>query len=157
MAEYTTATLKVLTMGDPDYETVFGPLREDQDLAHWMMQDAESTLDEKPGKIWWVLVADNGVTAMAWCAATVTTDHDGSELIRCTNSYHRREYRDTELYPLVYSARHAWLVEQGIDAETYVYDQPLPLHLADGWEIETDGVSHEVDEPHRWYGLRWRG
>lgn len=136
--------------GHPDYERVIGPLRRRRRLLARMWRDAESRLDEEPGKRWWVAVPRwrwLPPVAMAWCAAVLE-----QRRWRCVNSYDRPGFRWLRLYPAVYRVRHEHI--RYLPAVTYVYAQPLPLHLADGWQIVEQGDSSEIDAPsHHWYGL----
>lgn len=135
-------------VGDPQYEQVIGGLRADADLLAYMWQAAESRLDEHPTKVWIVAVDPNG-RALAWCAYQPV----GDGVVTCVNSFERPEVWGRGLYATVYAARHQLI--RWFDAVTYVYDQPLPLHLADGWVPFEEGWSSEPDAPsHHWTGLR---
>lgn len=141
-------------IGHPRYEELIGALRTDAVLLRRMWLDAESNLDERPGKRWVVAVVD-GVAA-AWAAAYVEAG-----VLHCCNSYERPGFRDRGLYAAVYRHRHDTIVAPWAGpALTFVYDQPLCRHLADGWDRLTTGFS-VVDEPdgdgetiHRWHELR---
>lgn len=145
---------KIITVeiGHPRYEDLLGPVRAEAALLRQMWLDAESALDEAPGKQWVVAVVDG--RAGAWAAAYVK---DGT--LHCVNSY--EVVRGRGLYAAAYRHRHDTIVAPWTGlAVTYVYDQPLPLHLADGWRLVQSGVS-TVDEPdgdgkteHRWHELR---
>lgn len=144
-----------VTPGNPGYEPVIGRLRRNRRLMARMWRDAESRLDEQPGKLWWVAVPRWGPRiAMAWCAAVLEDDPTGAGVVwRCCNSYDRPPWRWLRLYPTVYRARHGEVAD--LPAYTFVYVQPLPLHLADGWRIVGEGDSNEPDAPpHHWFKLR---
>lgn len=138
-------------------------------FSEWWI-DAESGAD--PG-VSYVIVYDldehgNEVPA-AWAGWIIEVDLEerfgGGAVLRCCNNYVRRGFRDRdpELYALAYRHRHDQVVAQlGLPAFSFLYEQPIPLHLADGWEYDTP-----VDEPgesrpypggelHRWWRLHWR-
>lgn len=146
--------LVTVWVGHPRYEELVGPLRADADLLATMWQEAESRLDEAPGKRWCLAVVehDGQLVAGAWAAAIVLPDGT----LKCTNSYERPNFRGHGLYMAAYRHRHSTIVRRhGGPAITYVYAQPLGLHLADGWNITDEGDSDEPDAPsHHWYELR---
>lgn len=154
--------LVTVWIGHPRYEELLGPVRDDPALLRQMWLDAESELDEADGKLWCVATVnvDGRWVAGAWAAA-ITEQVDGQMTLRCCNSYEVPAYRGRGLYAAAYAHRHATIVAPWTGpALTYVYDQPLPLHLADGWRVTASGVS-TVDEPdgdggteHRWHEMR---
>ena len=115
-----------------------------------MWEDAESRpgeLDE-PGTSWTVaLVAGEPA---AWCAARVLDDGT----LKCHSNYEVRAHRGLGLYEAAYRARHTNVVEwSGRPAVTYLFEQPIALHEADGW-LRT-GVSGPGElEGHTWWELR---
>ncbi|GAA2360730.1 hypothetical protein Cme02nite_38010 [Catellatospora methionotrophica] len=149
-----TPELVTVWIGHPRYEELLGPVRADTALLRQMWLDAESELDEQPGKLWCVSVVDG--RAGAWAAAV-----EDCGVLRCCNSYEVPAYRGRGLYAAAYAHRHATIVAPStLPAITYVYDQPLPLHLADGWAVTASGTS-TVSEPdgdgrfeHRWHAMR---
>lgn len=139
----------ILRQGDPLYEPIIGGLRADTDLLDYMWQAAESRLDEHADKVW-IVAARNG-RALAWCAYEPSAGHADAG-VKCTNSFERPECWDEDLYGIVYQARHE--IIRHYRALTYVYGEPLPLHLWDGWTQVDDGWSGEPDAPsHHWYAL----
>lgn len=149
-------TVEVVTVeiGHLRYEQLFGPLRDDPGVLATMWQEAESRLNEVPGKRWTVAVAERDgrpAAAAAWAAALVV---DGE--LRCCNNYERPGFRGRGLYEAAYRVRHDTIVARcGLPAVTYVFEQPLALHLADGWRVTDEGVSSEPEVPaHRWVELR---
>lgn len=138
--------------GDTRYDALIGAVRADRALMATVWSDSESRMPESSGKVWYVAVV-GGVPA-AWCAAETV---DG--VLRCTDSYERHGYRGHGLYAAVYAYRHldAVLVaeREGMPAVTYVFAEPLALHLADGWVVTAEGDSAELDAPaHHWFELR---
>lgn len=149
-----TFELVTIWIGHPRYEELLAPVRVDAALLRRMLLDAESQLDEQLGKLWCVAVVDG--QAGAWAAAV-----EDCGMLRCCNSYEVPAYRGLGLYAAAYRHRHDTIVAPStLSAVTYVYDQPLPLHLADGWAVTASGTS-AVAEPdgdgkieHRWHEMR---
>ena len=139
------------------YEPLIGSLREDSALLATMWQEAESRLDEAPEgapyvKMWWVTLAPNTSEPAAWAALVLGASGE----VVCCNNYERGEWRGLGLYEQAYRRRHAILAALGMPAVTYIFAQPLALHLADGWRITGQGDSAEMGVPsHHWYELRW--
>lgn len=140
-------------VGHPRYEELIGPLRGDDELLAVMLSEAESRLDEEPGKQWFVAAVQQGDrwVAGAWACAVV---RDG--LLWCCNNYERPGFRGNGLYGLAYDLRHAVLVEScGLPAVTYIFVDPLQRHLDDGWRVTGEGDSNEPWAPsHHWFELR---
>lgn len=144
------ADILILRHGSPRYEPVIGRLRGDAPLLAYMWQAAESRLDEHPDKVW-IVPVDPADRALAWCAYQPCDRADA--VVQCVNSFERPESWDDDLYAVVYAARHELI--RYLDAVTYVFDEPLELHLWDGWVPFADGWSNEPDTPsHHWTGLR---
>ena len=64
---------------------------------------------------------------------------------------------DLDAFAAVHDAqRHRTIVVSSpLPCVTYVFSDPVRLHLADGWRITDEGDSHEPDAPsHHWYELR---
>jgi hypothetical protein len=144
-------TVQVLTLqqGHPRYEEILGQLRGDRELLAAAWSDAEMTLHEHPAKTW--VFAVDGSRPLAWCALEPAPPDEGVEL-KAVDSYERRDARGRGLYLHVYVVRHDLLRHHS--AVTYLFDQPLPVHLADGWEITADGWSNEPGIPaHHWSRL----
>jgi hypothetical protein len=156
-------------IGDADYEPLLGQVRADEALLRQMELDAESVLDEQPGKVWCiaaVLETPPGRilaqwTPAAWAAAVIVKDVDGPRLV-CCNSYEVPRLRDQGLYGLAYAYRHATVViPAGLPAVTWVYDPPMTRHQADGWRIADMGTSHIATPDgsgkteHEWYRMQW--
>lgn len=149
-AEHRIADVEILILhcGDPRYEAVIGGLRRDVELLDLMWQAAESRLDEHPDKVW--IVAAEGGRALAWAAYRPGPDDIE---VQAVNSFERPEVWDTDWYGIVYAVRHELIRHHS--AITYVYDEPLDLHLWDGWVCTDDGWSSEPDAPaHHWHELR---
>lgn len=142
--------IMILQQGDPLYGPVLGGLRADTELLDLMWQAAESRLDEHPDKVWIVAVGP-GHRALAWCAYQ---PYNGGDIeIQCTNSFERPECWDDDLYGIVYQTRHELIRDHS--AITYVYNEPLDLHLWDGWTETAAEWSNEPDTPpHHWHELR---
>jgi hypothetical protein len=145
-------------LGDPAYEELLGPVREDRALLAQMWADAESRLDEEPGKSWCIAMVevDGRQVAAAWAAAVEVEHQSGVRMLRCCNNYERPGYRGRGLYALAYAHRHATVVRpSGMPAITWIFDQPRALHERDGWVVTDVGISREPDiEPHRWFEMR---
>jgi hypothetical protein len=140
-------------IGHPRYEELLGPLRDDDQLSRSMWWDAESRLDETPGKRWVIAVVDDmGRSVAAAWAAAVTVDGQ----LKCCNNYERREYRGRGLYAAAYEHRHRIIVEPSeLPCVTYIFREPLQLHLDDEWRVTGEGDSVVPDAPpHHWYELR---
>jgi hypothetical protein len=141
----------ILTAGDDRYEQVIGGLRNDRELLDVMWQAAESQLDERLDKVWVVAVEPATGRALAWCAYQPTTELNAQ--LKCVNSYERPECWDEDLYGVVYAVRHELIRHSS--AVTFVFDEPLQMHLWDGWQPFDDGWSSEPGVPsHHWTGLR---
>ncbi|HWB38354.1 MAG TPA: hypothetical protein VHA75_20240 [Rugosimonospora sp.] len=139
----------ILRQGDARYEEMFGQLRADRALLADLWAAAESRLDEHPGKTW--IVAVEAGVPVAWCAYE-PTDEQGAE-VKCVDSYERREAWGRGLYARVFWARHRLI--RRAEAITYVFAQPLGLHLSAGWRITGEGDRSEPGIPsHHWYELR---
>lgn len=135
--------------GHPRYEEILRPVTSDADLLAQIWADAESAMEEHPQKTWWFAVATDG-EALAWCAVQPVAE-DGRVVMKCTDSYERRgRGRDNALYREVFAARNVALGHMA--CVTYVFDQPVRLHLEHGWELTgVDGVS---DDGHHWQEMR---
>lgn len=144
-----TVEVLILRQGDARYEEVLSELRNDHVLLAEAWSDAEMILHEHAAKTW--VIAVDGSRPLAWCALEPAPLDEGVEL-KAVDSYERRDARDRGLYLRVYVVRHDMLRHRS--AVTYLYDQPLPVHLADGWEITNDGWSNEPGIPaHHWSRL----
>ena len=140
---------EVLTVqiGDENYERTIGPIRSDRVLRAEMQADAEHTLDERPGKLWCVVLV--GDVPAAWCAVQI---QDG--VLRCSDNYERRGVgRERGLYTEAYRHRHNTIVApSGLPAVTYLFAQPIARHEADGWY--RTGLAGVSDDGHEWSELR---
>lgn len=138
----------ILRHGDPRYEPVLAAMRSDQALLADLLTAAGSRLPEHEHKVW--VIAVRGGRALAWCAYE-PSDEPGTTL-KLVDSYERPESWDDDWYADVYQVRHE--LTRWYACVTYVYVDPLDLHLADGWQITAEGDSDEPgSEPHRWYRL----
>lgn len=132
------------------------PLIKDPSPEVWA--DAEIDMraaTRNPGKIWWLAVEGDRVLAQcaAWPADMIRP------LWECGHNYEYGHRGRAERYwPKVFAARQAWLVEHGLThrltAVTYVFDQPLALHLSAGWTLT--GMQDVSEHGHHWQELTWR-
>lgn len=144
-----TVEVLILRQGDARYEQVFGQLRPDRELLADLWAAAESRLPEHPDKTWIVAVEDG--VPVAWCAYEPTSEQ-GAE-VKCTDSYERREVWGRGLYGRAFWVRHRMVRRKS--AITYVFPEPLGLHLSAGWRITGEGWSREPGiDSHHWYELR---
>jgi hypothetical protein len=121
--------------------------------------DAESSVDDPPDAAYLVAVADRRPVAWAgWCLV------DGGTRIQCCNNYIRGGYRgrSPDLYEAVFLARHHQVVAVSrLPAVTYLFPEPIPLHLAHGWQLDTGPGTSGTSSPyvggpvHRWQRLSW--
>lgn len=145
-------------LGDSLYEDLLGQIRNDPALLARMWDDAESHLDEAPGKVWSVAaVTDHRGrwTPAAWAAAIEQTE-DGRPVLKCCNNYERPGYRGHGAYAAAYAHRHTTIVAPShLPGVTYLFRQPIGLHEADGWyRTGVQGVSTEAAQSHEWWELR---
>ncbi len=147
-----------LTPDHEDYEQYMLLLASEPLRTQWWL-DAESEVE--PGISYLMVLADHEgeLVPAAWAGYAVS---DGE--LRCCNNYVRRGFRGRypELYQVAYAARHRDVVAVlGLPAVTYLFEYPIPLHLADGWVLcsgpDAHGLSraHEGGEVHTWWRLRW--
>ncbi|MBQ1047820.1 hypothetical protein KBX50_04975 [Micromonospora sp. C51] len=149
--------IEVITLvhGTPHFGALLARTRADPELIERMWVDAECTPDELdvPGTWWSVAVLHDGSRLAAWAAARV----DGG-VLKCFANYEVPGIgRELGLYRDVYRERHRSVVlRMGLPAVTYLFAEPIPLHLADGWyrtglqgESETTGTV-----THTWQELR---
>ncbi len=129
-------------------------------LAGQWWRDAESGVE--PG-VSYTMVLARGRPA-AWAGWIVIDDEQGNPLLKCCNNYARRAYGDrrSALYRLAYRARHRDVVTQlGLPGVTYLFPEPIPLHLRDGWRRDKGkgarGTSRAVrgGRLHHWRRLLW--
>lgn len=153
-----------IEVGSPEFADLFGELLTDRDFADQMWRDSETTVADLLGvktahpvgpKLLTVAVVDG--QPAAWAAHQVV-EVEGVTVVKATDSYDRPPFWHLELYPAVYAARQVLIEalcrELGVDAVTYVYVDPLWLHV--GWTLVESKVSRvEGLEAHRWYLLRW--
>ncbi len=147
-----------LTPGHDDYARLTAPLLEEPLRSQWWA-DAES--EHEPGTSYLMVVVDEGGEPVpaAWAGYTIN-----GGVLHCRDNYVRDAYRGRtpDLYAVAYAARHDRVVTRvRLPAVTYLFAQPIPLHLADGWVYDTapdsPGVSraHPDGEDHPWWRLRW--
>lgn len=137
-----------LTHGHPRYTELLAHIRADPELVAAMWRDAESTPDELdvPGNIWTVVCVDG--TPAAWAAARI----DGGRL-KCHSNYEHPAHRGRGLYAAAYRHRNEHVVVPSpLDAFTYLYPQPIHLHLADGW-LPTGRSGTGAYPDHTWHEL----
>jgi hypothetical protein len=153
-----------LTPDDPDYPRIMGMLRAEPLRTQWW-NDAKSKVE--PGVSYLMALAeDEGgeLVPAAWAGYRVDRADDGP-VLWCCNNYVRHGFRNRtpELYAQVYGARHRQVVTVlGLPAYTYLYAQPIPLHLADGWVHDRAPDSMGMSRPpapdvpsQPWWRLRW--
>jgi len=152
-----TRALRIVKLSPPDfgYDRLVRVLESEPLRTQWW-NDAES--EHEPGTSYMVaLVA--GVPA-AWAGWRIQPDGT----LRCCNNYVRHGYRDRnpELYASAYAARHRDVVLRlNVPAVTYLYPEPTPLHVADGWTPDPSPDSSGTSRPfeggplHHWQRLTW--
>ncbi len=150
----------VVTSGTQWYEDLLGPVRSNTSLLQQMWRDAESELDEEPGKQWAIVSVwhEGRWVAAAWAAAVERQDDDtGETYLLCCNNYEVPEWRGHGLYGRAFLYRQDEIVEKrALPARTFVFDQPRPLHERFDWRVLASGVSQEPGlDPHVWFEMRW--
>jgi hypothetical protein len=158
-----------MTPDDDGYDQLLKELEEEPLATEWW-NDAESRADYG---VSYIVVYDldehgNEVPA-AWAGWIHELDLDeqlgGGMIVRCCNNYVRRGFRDRdpELYAVAYRRRHEQIVLRfGVPAYSFLYRQPIPIHLADGWEYDTpadepgESRAYPGGELHQWWRLHWR-
>lgn len=152
-----------LTPASPRYIDFIGDLGAWPLAADWYA-DAESTAREYPDASYFVTYAPNryGAPVPAAWAGYLVLERDGRPFLKCVNNYVTRPFRgrDPDLWQLAYRERHRRIVTQlGAPAETYLFPEPIPVHLADGWQLDTSptgsGVSRATGVEHHWQRLTW--
>lgn len=139
-------------IGDPDYERYLGPILDAPEPEIWA--DAEIDMRRQsqtdPDKRWWLAVRDGEV--LAWCA--LWTANCGGYDWECGHNYERRgQGRECGAYRRVFLARQAWISPRRKPCTTWVFDQPVGIHLAHGWTRTcVYGVS---EHGHHWQKLVW--
>lgn len=118
--------------------------------------DAESSVDDPADASYLVAVVDR--QPAAWAGYVV--DFAAGEL-RCCNNYIRRGHTP-DLYEAVFRARHDQVVvPAGMPAVTYLFPEPIPLHLAYGWRVDVGPGAAGMSRPfpggplHRWQRMTW--
>ncbi len=160
MEEQIALKLITLTPDDRDYQRYMQILGEDTLRRQWW-DDAESEVE--PG-VSYMMAVSRG-RPLAWAGWLVEHSPAGQPvLLRCCNNYVRRGFRNRspELYQLVYRRRHVEVVTAlGLPAVTFLFPEPIPLHLRDGWRRATGqgaaGTSRARPGArlHRWQKLVW--
>lgn len=144
----------------PDHPALIATLTAPDLAAQWW-DDAESRAEDGDGVGY--LVAYVAGDPAAWAGWTIDTTENG-QVLRCCHNYVRREYRGhtPELYRVAYQARHRQIVTRlGLPGVTYLFPEPVGLHLASGWVRDTTpggaGTSrpHPDGPVHHWQRLRW--
>ena len=146
-----------LTLVDDRYEQVIRPILDDAELMAQIWADAETRMEEASEKQWFVAVSTPGDQALAWCAARLELQN-GQLTMVCEANYERRGIgRAKGLYAAVFEERQQYLEHLGLPCVTYIFDQPLQLHLDAGWlPSGAEGISSEEGvEPHHWQELRY--
>lgn len=139
-----------LVHGTERYAGLLSGLWENMPLVSAMWADTESRpadLDE-PGTSWTVVLVAGELAA--WCAARVIPNGT----LKCHSNYEVRAHRGHGRYEAAYQARHTAVVESFAGpAVTYLFEQPIGLHEADGWTRTGASGPGEV-EGHTWWELR---
>lgn len=146
-----TAEMVTCRTGDAAWTELLGPVLADPALLARMWADAEATPDElaAPGTTWVIATVHAGDhrVAAAWAGAI-----EEGETLKPVCSYEVPAWRGHGLYARAYAERHRTIVEPWPGpAVTYVFADPLALHLADGWTATGEGDS---EHGHHWYELR---
>ncbi len=145
-----------LTPGTVRYASMMAQLAADPLAAEWW-QDAESGVD---AGVSYMMVTVAGRPA-AWAGWQLI---EGGTIVKCCNNYVRRGHRnqDPELYKVAFLARHDQVLTRlGLPAVTYLFPEPIPLHLEYGWRLDTGpgsaGTSRAVrgGPLHHWRRLVW--
>jgi hypothetical protein len=136
--------------GNPRYEAVVAELTAEPLASQWW-QDAESYHEDGISYMVAMAADESGQLApAAWAGWRVV---DG--ILKCCNNYERQGIgRRDELYRLAYRARHRQIVAPWRGpAVTYLFPEPIGLHLADGW-YRTGVTGPGELAGHVWWELR---
>jgi hypothetical protein len=151
--------VETLSHGEQLYTDLLDRIRRDADLVSRMWTEAESAPDELdvPGTQWTVAITEAGEPA-AWCAATI----DRAGQLVCHSNYEVPANRGRGLYAAAYDARHRdVLLKYKRAAITYLFPEPIPLHLASGWIPDAAPGGSGTSSPypdgptHSWRRLTW--
>lgn len=138
-------------LGEDTYERWLGPILDAPPPEIWAdaEHDMRRTAQMHPDKIWWIAIDDGRV--LAWCAAW---PGDGGEIV-CGENYERRgPGRRLGAWQQVFAARQRWLRQQKRATVTWIFDQPVGVHLSAGWQRTGEqGVS---EHGHHWQKLTWQ-
>jgi hypothetical protein len=104
-----------------------------------------------------------GVERPAAWAGFVSTTIDGQPGLKCVNNYVRHSFRGGPIryYDFAFHYRQQTILHTtGLPAETYLFPEPIPLHLAHGWITDTSptgtGIHRPDNGPARtWQRLTW--
>lgn len=151
--------MRVVTLayGEPEYGVRLGQVSGDAELVARMWADAESRPFElaEPGTRWSIALVDDGdgEVPAAWCAVREITE-DGQPVLKGLCNYEVPAYRGHGLYLAAYRERHRRVVRPSVlPAVTYLFAQPIGLHLGDGWHHT--GLTGPGELPdHQWWELR---
>ncbi|MET0426298.1 MAG: hypothetical protein ABW046_20685 [Actinoplanes sp.] len=138
--------------GEQLYADLLDRVRQDDALVAAMWADAESHPDELdvPGTHWTVSLTEDGTPA-AWAAARIIDC-----VIKCHSNYETRRYRGCGLYEAAHYGRHRDVIlAYKMPAVTYLFEQPITLHEANGWH-RTGVTGTGENESHRWWELQRR-
>jgi hypothetical protein len=136
-------------MGQEFYSRYVSPMLANPPAEVWADAEIGLTTAEHPEKVWWLAVDENE-RVLAFCAAWPGEGGD----TECGHNYELGHRERTERHwPTVFAARQLWLLHMGVSAYTYIFDQPLELHLAHGWRLDGDEGVSELD--HHWQRLVW--
>ena len=159
MIDYTVLSV---APSDPLHARLMETLSAEPIATQWW-EDAESRAEPAASYMVVYVTVDGALVPAAWAGWIIETE-GGRRILRCCNNYVRRGFRNRapELYALAYRARHRQVVSRkGLPAVTYLFPEPIGLHLASGWRVDTGpgsaGTSRSApDGPvHHWQRLRW--
>lgn len=156
-----TSEVVYLPVGHPRYEELTAHLREEPLRTQWW-NDAES--EHMPHVSYVMVLAEDAAGRMvpaAWAGWYVKKTE---RVLKCCSNYVRHGFRDQspDLYEVAYRERHLRVVlPLGLQAETFVFPEPVDLHLGDGWRKDDSNAGRGVsrayaDGPvHYWRRLTW--
>lgn len=149
----------MLHPADREYRHFMSVLTAEPLRTQWW-NDAESRVE--PGISYAMVLVDD--QPAAWAGWQVVRD-GGTPVLRCCNNYVRHEFRGRrpELYELAYRHRHQNVVARlGLPGVTYLFPEPIGLHLADGWVLDAaddacgDSSPYTGGPVHHWRRLLWQ-
>lgn len=150
-----------LTTSHEWYESIMERLAAEPLASEWYA-DAESRVEDGVAYLMALARDAGGVLVPAAWAGYRVEDRAGITVLKCCNNYVSRPFRGRtpDPYAAAYRARHAQVVTRlGLPAETYLFPEPVPRHVADGWVRDTgpggSGISTVTGVLHCWQRLTW--